>query len=112
LRIRADGSGGALLIDYTTTATSIDDYWILIETVTLAGVVTAFLNGSLIGSTAGLGTILGLAATAYIGVHSGLTNYGISKPLLVALIDGAFTAKQALAYSRYLKNVFNLPITI
>ena len=111
LRIRAEGSNVAKWVDLTAKP-AIDDYWVLIFTVSLAGNVALFLNGSLVGVNTGLGAISGLAATAYIGSTATPDNWDISKPLMVGLIDGAFTAKQARAFSRWLKEIYNLPISV
>lgn len=110
LRFHAEGGGTAQTVDYTTRPV-IDDYLILILTLTAGGVLASYVNGSLIGTTTGVGAIAG-ATTAYIGAEQTPSLYDISKPLFAALIDGAFTQNQARAYSRYLKNVFNLPISI
>ena len=102
------GAGGTLTNALKPT---IDEYWIQIGTITPGGIIALYLNGRLVDSDTGVGAIAG-AATAYLGRIWVASDYDISKPLLVGLIDGAFTPKQALAYSRYLKNVFNLPIDI
>lgn len=107
-------SGGGVAGNlYNLFRPSIDDYLIFIGTSTLAGGgIKAFVNGILVGSATGVGAVSGAAAITYLGMDSGVTWFDISKTLLVALIEGAFTQQQARAYSRYLKNVFNLPITI
>ncbi|KKN16376.1 hypothetical protein LCGC14_0976710 [marine sediment metagenome] len=90
---------------------AIDDYMIMIG-VGMSGVgAKLFINGSLSEFAGNPAAIPAGVATAFIGRRH-VEDYDLSKPLLIALIDGAFTDKQALAYSRYLKNVFNLPITI
>lgn len=88
----------------------IDEFWVVIGTRNLT-VTKLFLNGGFLGTQTGGGVIGGGPATAHLG-SSGPGDHDISKPLFAALIDGVFTNKQARAYSRYLKNVFNLPITI
>lgn len=110
LRFFATGGGVGNSI-YHPQAFTIDEYSILICTLTLSGVMKFFVNGSLTGTETGVGVIAG-AAIAHIGVDVTPLYYDVSKPLMVALIDGAFTQKQARTYSRYLKNVFNLPITV
>ena len=90
---------------------ALDEYVILIGTLTAGGVISIYANGVFGGRDTGVGAPAGVT-TATIGAIQGGGNYDNSKPLFIALIDGAFTQKQALAYSRYLKNVFNLPITI
>ena len=94
------------------TLPAIDDYLVFVGVSAPNGVAKLFVNGSLVGISAGAGAMSTAAAIAYIGRSVGVDFYDVSKPLLVALIDGAFTQKQALAYSRWLKNVFNLPISI
>jgi len=90
---------------------AIDDYWIIIATLTQGEGKSLYLNGYLTETDTGTGRVAGFA-TAYIGRTYSLANYDISKPLFIALIDGAFTKRQVLVYSRWLKDVFNLPISI
>jgi len=72
-----------------------------------------YANGTLMAAgPATSGARAGGAAIAYIARRDLVSGLDINKPLLIALIDGAFTPKQVRAYSRYLKNVFNLPISI
>lgn len=106
--------GGAAAIGTTySTRPVIDDYLIFIGTVKATGQITLFANGILADSNLGLGVMPAAAATAYFGRWGpAAVQYDISKPLFAALIDGAFNQQQALAYSRYLRKVFNLPITI
>lgn len=104
-----EGSGDTVEIPYTGKPV-IDDY--LIITGTIRGAVSSlFINGSLVGTSTGVGARVGLA-TAYIGASQTLGFYDISKPLMIGLIDGAFTAAQSKAYSRWIKDIFNLPIII
>lgn len=111
VRFRAQGNGtGERNIEHSIEP-NIDDYWILIGVLTLAGAMSFFVNGSLVGREAGVGAMSAAGATLDLG-GEGVSYNDPSKPLFFALIDGAFTQKQARVYSRYMKNVFNLPITI
>lgn len=105
------GGGDNKIISYSTKP-AIDDYLIFIHTIDGSGNSAGFVNGTLIGVQTSGGIIPGNAATIHIGSSSIPSFYDVSRPLFVALIDGVFTNKDALAYSRYLKNIFNLPITI
>jgi len=72
-------------------------------------------NGSLVHRrTAAIPTGFAYDASgvARLGYQVGGPYRDISKPLFVALIDGALTQKEVLIYSRWLKDVFNLPISI
>jgi len=71
-----------------------------------------YANGLLSGSFTGIGSFLPSAATMYLAQEWNGAYRDNCKSLMVALINGAFSEKQIWAYSRYLKNVFNLPITI
>jgi hypothetical protein len=114
LRFRALGAGASGYVDYTVKP-SIDDYNIFLFTVVNGVSASLFANGQLYQTVTGNGVISRAAAAFWFGADAGGPSPGradISKPLLVGLIEGALTAKQALAYSRYLRNIFNLPITI
>lgn len=111
IRWYAIGGGTTQDVDFTTRP-SIDDYLVLIGTLTQAGVLRLFANGTLVGEISGVGVISELAATAYLGAMQTPAEYDISPPLIVALTDGAFTAKQAQAFSRWLKDIYNLPISV
>lgn len=111
IRWQVVGNGTAGTV-YFTPGWAIDDYAIFLGTLSAGGRIDVFVNGSFLGSETGVGAMSGGAATAYIGASAVPNLPDISKPLFVALIDGVFTQKQALAYSRYLKNIFNLPISI
>lgn len=104
------GSGAAQSVNYTGHP-AIDDYMIFIGTLT-GGLLSFYVNGSLIGSTAGVGAILAGGGSAYLGRLHVAADYDISKPLVASLIDGAFTAQQVLAYSRWLRDMMNLPISM
>lgn len=91
---------------------AIDDYMILIYTFK-SGQQQFFINGTLFGSTAGVGQILSAAAvTCSLTAEQGPTNFEVSKPLFVALLEGALTPRQALTYSRWLRDMYNLPISM
>ncbi len=113
IRLYVEGGTVSAVTYYDTSvgAVAIDDYLILIGTVEASGRISLYAQGVLVDSDTGAGARVG-AATAYIGSTNGATFFDISKPLLAGLIEGAFTRKQALDYSRYLNNIFNLPINI
>ncbi len=90
----------------------IDDYWIDIATLTIAGVANWFLNGTFVVSATGAGPMSGAPCQATLGRHAAGVSYDVSKPLMVALVDGAFTAKQTRAFTRWLKDIYNLPISV
>lgn len=101
--------GDSANVQYSTTRPVIDDYQIVIGTLTAAGVIGLFSNGVSLGTDTGAGAIAG-AATAYIGRDDAAQQYDISKPLMVALIEGAFDQQQAKAYSRWIDRIFNLGV--
>ncbi len=111
LRFHAEGGATSQVVDYATKP-SIDDYLILLLTLDSSNVLRGYVNGSLVDSTTGVGVVSAAAATLYIGAEQTPGSYGISKPLITALIDGAMDAKAAKDYSRSLKDFYNLPITI
>jgi len=90
---------------------AIDDYLIIIATISVTGAVQLFINGSLIDSDTALPAISNAAATAYLGRDTTLY-YDVSKPIFVPLIDGAFNGKQVLQYSRDLDNWLGTGLTI
>ncbi len=105
--------GGVSVAAYYDSKPAIDDYWIMIATYTASGRIEFFVNGISVDVDTGGGIVSTTpTVTADIGGNFAAGGLEISKPLFVALIDGAFTAKQALAYSRWLKNIFNLPVVI
>ena len=110
LTLEAMGSGTSQTVSYTVEST-VDDYMIVIVTLTQAGVLTLSINGRLVDVATGVGIVSGAAATAYIGRDSAAAEYNLNKPLLGALIDGVLPQKQVLPYERQLRNTFNLPIT-
>ncbi len=105
------GGGGASNYVVYAGGFTIDDYAVIIGTLNPAGVVTLYLNGNHIDSAAGVGPPAGMAIS-YLGATQGPTQWDISKPLMAALIDGVFTQKQARAFSRWLKDIYNLPISV
>ena len=106
------GIGVNTALTWTPSSLSIDDYIITIATKSGSN-ISLCINGILVDSETGAEEILRVGgATITLGATNVPDNFDISKPLFVGLIEGAFTPKQALAYSRYLKNVFNLPIDI
>lgn len=91
-------------------APEIDDYCIFIATVTNGGAVSLFTNGVLDEVDTGLAPIAAGGVTAYIGAEDTPAYYDVSKPLMVALIEGAFSQAQVLEYSRFLDKVFNMGV--
>ena len=69
-----------------------------------------YTNGYMGASTSGGAERPAGGATAYIGNDPVGVYNDLSKPLFGALIEGALTSKQVLAYSRWLRDQFNLPI--
>lgn len=104
--------GASVWADLSAFPIEIDDYGIFIGTVTAGGVIKLFANGILHETAIGLTAIAGGGITTYIGAEDTPSNWDVSKPLLVGLIDGAFTDKQALVYSRWLNEFFNLGLAI
>jgi len=111
IKWRAVVGGGVSDIDYITSSV-IDDYLILVGTVTVAGAQAFYVNGALVNTAAGGGATSHAAATAYFGSEAGAGNFDINKPIYSALIEGALTAAQVKAYSRWLRDRFNLPVSI
>lgn len=90
------------------TKPDIDDYWILIGTYD-GDTAVLYLNGALAGLAAGGDALPAGGTTALIGRNSAASN-DISKPLMVAAVEGVFSQAQALEYSRFLDKVFNLGV--
>ncbi|KKN16377.1 hypothetical protein LCGC14_0976720, partial [marine sediment metagenome] len=103
-------AGTNAVADLNGFAIEIDDYAIFIGTVTAGGVIKLFANGILHETDTGLAAIAAGGITTYIGAEDTPAFWDVSKPLLVALIDGALTDKQVLAYSRWLDRIFNLGV--
>ncbi len=91
---------------------TIDDYAIILATNDAAGNLKLFLNGYLADTGLLANAMPGAPATVYLGAEDSLANYDISKPLYAGIIDGAMTNTQALIYSRWLRDIFNLPINL
>jgi len=102
------GGGVSASINFASTF-SIDNYLIMLGVADdTHNQLRLYLQGVLVGTNVGSNPRAGNGM-----LHLSAGNlWDPSKPLFVALIDGAFTNQQALAYSRYLRNVFNLPIAI
>ncbi len=105
------GTGGGTIQVVTPTKPSIDDYAIHIGMASGSSVI-AYLNGSLCGITTGLVARTVGGAQAVLGATQAPSLYDVSKPVFAAAIEGALTARQVLAYSRWLRDIFNLPINM
>ena len=104
------GNGNIAIAGYADKP-AIDDYMIMIG-VGMSGVgAKLFINGSLSEFAGNPAAIPAGVATAFIGRRH-VADYDLSTPLFIALIDGAFTAKQARAFTQWLKDIYNLPISI
>ena len=104
--------GASVVADLSGFGIEIGDYAILIGTVSAGGVTQIFANGILHDVGTGLAPIAAGGITTYIGAEDSPAYYDVSKPLLVALIDGAFTQEQAKVYSRWLDRIFHLGLGI
>jgi len=94
-----------------TARPSINDYWIMIGTIT-GGTVNVFVNGVVRDTQTGLPAITGLLGTMYLGSNQTPGNYEISKPLLIGIIDGALDAKEAKYTSRAINDMLGLGLNI
>lgn len=110
VRFLCAAAGTTAVADLHGFAIEIDDYAIFIGTVTAGGVIQLFANGVLHDTDTGLAPIAAGGITTYIGAEDSPAYWDISKPLMVALIEGAFDQKQALDYSRWLDRIFNLGV--
>ena len=110
MRFICAAAGTNAVADLNGFAIEIDDYAIFIGTVTAGGVIKLFANGILHETDTGLAAIAAGGITTYIGAEDTPAFWDVSKPLLIGLIDGAFTDKQVLAYSRWLDKIFNLGV--
>jgi len=81
-------------------------------TVDTSGNTVFYLNGVVVATASGVGTITGALATARFGSDHGPGYYDVSKPIHASLINGAFNAQQALEYSITLNNWLELGLTI
>ena len=104
--------GGTVSQLFNILPHTLDEYVIFLATIDSSGVNTAYKNGSLLGSASGAGPISAAAATAYLSSYSAASNYSSDKPLFAGLFESAFTARQALAFSRWLDKIFNLGLGI
>ncbi len=104
--------GVPVFADLSGFGIEIDDYVIFIGTVTAGGVIRLFANGLLHETGTGLPAIAAGGITAYIGAEDTPSMYDISKPLMVGLIDGAFTERQARGFSRALNDILGLGLRI
>ncbi len=109
-RFQATGGGEIAYADYEFHP-AIDDYGIIICT-QKDGHLQFFLNGILVATATWAGVMPGLAATVYIGAEDTPSMWDISKPLFMDVVDGAFTQKYALAYSRWLNEILHMGIAI
>jgi len=89
---------------------AIDDYWIIVVSTDAVGTWRLYLNGYLVTTQVGVPTV-GLASV-YLCNNGGTIRPDASKLLLLGIASGAFTAKQALTYSRWIRDMMNLPISI
>ncbi len=90
----------------------IDDYGILIGTITAGGVIKLFANGVWHHTDTGLAAIASGGITTYIGAEDSPSMWDVSKPLLVGLFDTAWTAKQVKAFSKWLNDILSLGVKI
>ncbi len=111
LRLGANGQDAGVQNIYTDWANDIDDYLIMIV-VKKDNLFYLYLQGALVGNTTVAIAAQTPTCTAYIEEYHTGTAFGNSKTLLMNQIDRAFTQKQELTYSRYIRNIFNLPISI
>lgn len=93
-------------------AIEIDDYAIFIGTVTAGGAIALYANGILHSTDTGLDPIAVGGITTFIGADDSPGYYDTSKPLLVALIDGALSSPEIKALSRNINNHFGLGLSI
>lgn len=94
------------------TAIAIDDYLIYICTINTDGTVKLYRQGTLVNTATGLGIVSGAAATAYLVTNSASGINDVSKVLHWSMAETVFTAAQAKAFSRWLRDRMNLPISI
>lgn len=91
---------------------AIDDYLIMIGTVVSGVNISSYINGRFLGTIAMTTPVSGAGSTLYIGCNSTPALFDISKPLFIGIIEGAFTDKQVLAYSRWLNDILGMRISI
>ncbi len=100
--------GGFAPIFYTPRP-AIGDYQILLLTLDAVS-IAAYVNGILAATDAAPGIMPFVSATGYLSKWADATGYDVSKVLLAGLIEGALSHKDAIAFSRRVKNMYNLPI--
>lgn len=110
IKFRAYGTG-AIEISYATKP-AINDYLILIGTVDSSDIPRFYVNATLVGAGASCGVRTNAGRTLYLGSSNVPSLWDGSKPLFLAQIDGALSAAQVTTYSRYLRDMLNLPISI
>ncbi len=110
IRFNSDSAGVSVVADYVGKP-AIGDYWIIIGTRS-GGAVKLYIQGSLVATGIGGGVMTVGGATAWIGRHAWAGFYDNHKTLRFGLIEGIFTDAQARTYSRWLRDVYNLPISI
>jgi hypothetical protein len=91
---------------------AIGEYLILIGALIPGTSITFYLNGALVGTTASVGRCGNANTTIRIGGSATSTTKDPSKHLFDAISEGAMTAAQALAYSRWLNQQLGLGLTI
>lgn len=90
---------------------AIDDYLILIATFT-PDTITLYAQGYLVDSGVGLGALPSGGAEVHVGMIAGPVYPDVSRPLFISQIEGVFTARQALAYTKSLVKRYDLPIAV
>lgn len=107
-------SAGTSPIVSAIKTVSIGDYVLVIITKTAAGVVAYYFNGYQLISGSLNGPTSPTPGVIELGHNTPSWNpyNGGGKFLLCGLIEGVLTAKQVRNYSRWLKDMFNLPVTI
>lgn len=96
-------------IQYSWSFT-IGGYIIVLVSISLAGMFI-YHQGYQIATRAITLNQVNLVRTR-LGSLEGTTQYSGNAILYAALVEGAFTRNQALLYSRWLRDIFNLPISI
>lgn len=111
ITFRAEGSNTAKALTHTITH-SIDDYIILMGTLTFGGVAGFIVNGVSVDTDTAVGRVSGDNATAYIGAANVPDTYDVSKTILAGLIESALSVQEAINLSRYFNNWLGLGRTI
>ncbi len=107
--------GGSTYADFTNYNFAIDDYLVLIYSILASGVTRFYYNGSFVssGNNGSIPFPSGGATLSLQNANTTSTNVGSNdKTMLFAQINDAITDKQALAYTRWIKSIFNLPISV